>query len=121
MQTCITADYVLCHKDVQEPFIAALKKYITKFFGEDPQKSESYARIISKDHAKRLAGLFEQGKVEFGGKADVETRYVAPTIITSPKLDGTIMVRFPSDSVKRLIRHRAHMTCLSRLMRFLVL
>jgi acyl-CoA reductase-like NAD-dependent aldehyde dehydrogenase len=70
-----------------------LKKYITKFFGEDPQKSESYARIISKDHTKRLADLFAQGKVEFGGIANIEDRYVAPTIITNPKLDGALMVR----------------------------
>eukprot|EP01122_Echinamoeba_exundans_P003704 TRINITY_DN1377_c0_g1_i1.p1 TRINITY_DN1377_c0_g1~~TRINITY_DN1377_c0_g1_i1.p1 ORF type:complete len:519 (-),score=124.33 TRINITY_DN1377_c0_g1_i1:8-1564(-) len=90
-QVCITADYVLAHTDIHDQLVEALKLQIREFFGSDPKKSESYARIISKDHAKRLSDLFKMGNVECGGEADVEERYVAPTVITNPKLDSLLM------------------------------
>jgi hypothetical protein len=61
--------------------IENLKKVITEFYGENPQESISYCRVISKDHTKRLAKLFQDGEVVFGGKADIDDRYIAPTII----------------------------------------
>jgi hypothetical protein len=33
-QTCITADYILVHKDVEQQLIEGLKKAITKFYGQ---------------------------------------------------------------------------------------
>jgi acyl-CoA reductase-like NAD-dependent aldehyde dehydrogenase len=90
-QTCIAPDYVLVHKSIEKSFLEECVKVIKQFYGEDPQQSESFARIISKDHTKRLAKLFEQGKVVCGGKIDEATRYVAPTILTEVKLDGELM------------------------------
>lgn len=62
-----------------------------EFYGDNPQKSECYPRIISQQHVDRLAKLFNDGEVVFGGKVDVQDRYVAPTIIRNPKLDSVLM------------------------------
>jgi acyl-CoA reductase-like NAD-dependent aldehyde dehydrogenase len=51
-QTCITSDYILCHKDVEKQLIQSLKEHIEAFYGKDPQKSESYPRIISERQLK---------------------------------------------------------------------
>lgn len=68
-----------------------MKKHITSFYGEDPQSSVCFPRIISTHHVQRLAKLFQDGEVVFGGKVDENDRYCAPTIIKNPKLDAPIM------------------------------
>jgi len=90
-QTCITADYILAHKDIEQELIEHLVKYIKQFYGEDPQKSKDFARIISAQHVRRLKALFSQGEVMCGGKADEKDNYIAPTIIRNPKMDGELM------------------------------
>jgi len=90
-QTCIAPDFLLVHKEIEKEFTEALVKTIKQFYGEDPQKSESFPRIISKQHVERLQKLFSQGDVVCGGKVDVQDRYVAPTILRNVKLDGELM------------------------------
>lgn len=76
-QTCITADYILAHKNIRDKLVDALQKYITQFYGDEPKNSKSLARVISKDHTKRLANLFKMGKVVIGGQSDIEVRGIA--------------------------------------------
>ena len=52
VKTCIGVDYVLCLDNCQDQLIDAIKKALLKYYGEDPQKSESYTRIINKRHFK---------------------------------------------------------------------
>ncbi len=54
-QTCIAPDYIYVHKDIYPQFLEELKKQIHSFYGEDPQKSEDFSRIISEMHCDRLA------------------------------------------------------------------
>jgi acyl-CoA reductase-like NAD-dependent aldehyde dehydrogenase len=90
-QTCITADYILAHKNIRDKLVESLRKYLTQFYGDEPKNSKSFARVISKDHTKRLANLFNMGKVVIGGKSDVETNYIAPTVIVDPDLNSELM------------------------------
>src|SRR5262249_31120034 len=46
-QTCTAPDYVLLFKDVAKPFLEHLKGAILRFYGNDPQKSPDYGRIVS--------------------------------------------------------------------------
>lgn len=59
-QTCIAPDYLLVQECVLEEFIQALKKWIREFFGEDPQQSENFGRIISARHFARIESLMHQ-------------------------------------------------------------
>ena len=62
-------------------------------FGEDPEKSPDYSRIVNDFHTSRLERLIKTagGKIICGGKVNKETRYVAPTVILEPDKDSEVM------------------------------
>eukprot|EP01133_Synstelium_polycarpum_P012930 gene12930-15197_t len=90
-QTCIGLDYLLVHKSVVDELIEEFKVVLKEFFGDDIKASNGFARVISKQHTERLMKLFGNGKVVIGGEGDVETRYVAPTVILEPDMESPIM------------------------------
>eukprot|EP01130_Rhizamoeba_saxonica_P007971 TRINITY_DN321_c0_g1_i1.p1 TRINITY_DN321_c0_g1~~TRINITY_DN321_c0_g1_i1.p1 ORF type:complete len:499 (-),score=121.39 TRINITY_DN321_c0_g1_i1:43-1539(-) len=89
-QTCVAPDYILVHEDIEEEFVALLKETVTNFYGEDPQQSPSYDRIISKRHLNRIQNLLEGQNVD-GGIVDENDKYLSPTFIHNPPLDSPIM------------------------------
>ena len=54
-------------------------------------KSEDYARLVHEKHATAMVNLLEGQDILYGGKHDVQNRYVAPTIISVNNLDNIIM------------------------------
>lgn len=90
-QTCIAPDYILIQKDMKTKFIDYLKEEITLAYGQNPEKSPDFARIINYKNWERLVRQIEPEKVLFGGKKDAEDLYIAPTLIDEPKLDSLIM------------------------------
>jgi aldehyde dehydrogenase (NAD+) len=91
-QTCVAPDYLLVHEAVMDPLVERLKATLLEFYGDDPQKSPDYARIISDRHHKRLVGMLgEGGKVVVGGKHDEASRYFAPTIVDGAPLESKVM------------------------------
>ncbi|WP_425555817.1 aldehyde dehydrogenase [Flavivirga jejuensis] len=90
-QTCIAADYIIIKSNIKEPFIEALKTEIIKRYGVNPKESPDFPRIINKKNVLRLADMLEDSQVIFGGHIDVETCYIAPTLVDNPNLDSKIM------------------------------
>jgi aldehyde dehydrogenase (NAD+) len=90
-QTCVSPDYVLIDKKVKDQFLDLISEEIKKFYGEQPEKSEHFARVISSGSVYRLTGLMKSGKIVAGGTSDAETKYVAPTIIKDVRPDDPIM------------------------------
>jgi aldehyde dehydrogenase (NAD+) len=90
-QTCIAPDYILVNKKSKESFIQFLKQEITNAYGDDPEISPDYARIINAKNWTRLIEMMESDKVIFGGKYNSETNYLAPTLIEENNLDSLIM------------------------------
>src|SRR5690606_20892713 len=80
-QTCVAPDYIFAHEKISRPLMERMKHYIKDFFGEDPQKSPDYPRIINERHVDRLMKLIDQKKVFCGGTSDRSGRYIAPTIL----------------------------------------
>lgn len=80
-QTCVAPDYVLCTKETQDRMLPYLKKTLAKFYGEDPQRSDSYGRIINQRHHKRVSALIDNSKVVLGGKTDEASLYISPTVM----------------------------------------
>ncbi|MBT1170727.1 aldehyde dehydrogenase family protein [Bifidobacterium sp. SO4] len=62
-QTCVAPDYVLATPDVAEALARRIAVAITEFFGENPQDSRDYGRIINDRHMERLIGLLSAGTV----------------------------------------------------------
>ena len=81
-QTCVAPDYALVHQSVVPAFIHALKLNFQAMFGDDPQRSPDYGRIINQRHFGRICGLMGGGKIVYGGQTDAPDRYIAPTILT---------------------------------------
>jgi aldehyde dehydrogenase (NAD+) len=90
-QTCIAPDYVLVHTSVKDELIAAMRKAIVKFFGEDPALSRDYARIISEQRFRALTAYLQQGNILHGGITNESDRYIAPTLLDNVSWDSPVM------------------------------
>lgn len=90
-QTCIAPDYILADADTEARLIPLLEKSIQDMFGENPQESDSYGRIINDRHYQRVSQLIDSGHVVIGGQTDASNKYIAPTVITDVAPDSPIM------------------------------
>lgn len=90
-QTCVAPDYVLVERPVREELIAGLGEAIRSFFGEDPQQSDDYGRIINSSHLERLSSYLTDVEVIIGGRVEASDLYLAPTVLLDPPLDGAVM------------------------------
>jgi len=90
-QTCVAPDYVLVDRRVSEGLVEALKRAVRAFYGEDPQQSPDYGRIVNQRHLQRLAALLKDGRIVHGGQVDLEDLYLAPTLIMQARWDTPIM------------------------------
>jgi aldehyde dehydrogenase (NAD+) len=110
-QTCIAPDYILVDRSVADAFVDALRSTVQEFFGDDPQQSPDYGRIINGRHFGRIAALVDgegAGTPAFGGTRDEDDRYIAPTALvgTDPaarvmqeEIFGPILPIIPVDGV----------------------
>ncbi|NJK75939.1 MAG: aldehyde dehydrogenase [Richelia sp. CSU_2_1] len=90
-QTCIAPDYLLVDKKIKPDLLTAIKQSIHEFYGDDPQNSPDYARIINQRHLGRLAEFIKDGEIVTGGKTNPEDRYIAPTVIDKVSWDAPVM------------------------------
>jgi aldehyde dehydrogenase (NAD+) len=91
-QTCTAPDYVLVQKSVEGALIEKLRGVVKEFYGDKPQQSKDYPRIVNERHVDRLAGLIEdRGQVAVGGDFDRGQRYFAPTVLRDVKPDAKVM------------------------------
>jgi aldehyde dehydrogenase (NAD+) len=90
-QTCVSPDYVLIDKKVKDQFLVLISEEVRKFYGDQPVKSDHFARVISSENVNRLNGLMKSGQIVVGGISNAEARYVAPTVIKEVKPDDPIM------------------------------
>ena len=91
-QTCISPDYVIIDKKIKDKFLKLIsKRRLESFYGDNPENSNDFARIINSDNVKRLSNLMKNGKIITGGITDAETSFVSPTVIKDVKPDDPIM------------------------------
>lgn len=90
-QTCVAPDYLLVHQSQLDNVVSELKRVIVKQYKKSPQKNRFYGRIINCAHCQRLAQYLDNQNVIYGGKYDVEQRFIEPTIVLNPEFDSTLM------------------------------
>ena len=92
-QTCVASDYLLVDSSIKASFLGKLKAALLAAYGENPQQSDSYGRIVNTRHWDRIKALIDSAKVGeegssaklvAGGSHDREDLYIAPTIIADP-------------------------------------
>ncbi|KAI9301070.1 Aldehyde/histidinol dehydrogenase [Cunninghamella echinulata] len=116
-QTCVAPDYVLVQKDQQEKLIVAIKKTLLNYYTANPQKCESYGRIVSTRQFDRLKGLldkYDESQIAIGGKTDRDDLYIEPTILKSisykddhimqQEIFGPILPLVPYDDIEQAIK-----------------
>ncbi|MEG5014767.1 MULTISPECIES: aldehyde dehydrogenase [unclassified Microcoleus] len=90
-QTCIAPDYLLVDKKVKPALMTAIKTAIHEFYGDDPQTSPDYSRIINQRQLDRLSGFIKDGEIVVGGEVKPEDRYIAPTVLDRVSWDSPVM------------------------------
>ncbi len=90
-QTCIATDYILVHKNVKDKLIKALKRHITKSYGENIEDSPDFSRTVSQRHFEGLKAMLEGEEILFGGDSNDADNYLSPTLVNEPMLDSKLM------------------------------
>lgn len=92
-QTCVAPDYILVEKKVKDKLISVLKAKIRESFTDNPQQSPDYSRIINSRHTARIQGYLDEVRdnIILGGKADVQGRFLEPTLVDEPKPTSRLM------------------------------
>ncbi|MBO9663513.1 aldehyde dehydrogenase family protein [Dokdonella sp.] len=90
-QWCIAPGYVCVHESVADEFVAKLKASIVRMYGEDPQHSPDFARMISEHDVERVVSYLLPEKIVLGGRYDVAARYVEPTLLYPSAWDDPAM------------------------------
>ena len=90
-QMCVAPDYVLVHETKKEELIAALKTTIQKFFGDKPEDSYNYGKIINEKQFDRLINYLKQGNIVHGGRNDKEKLFFEPTVIDKVSMESAVM------------------------------
>jgi aldehyde dehydrogenase (NAD+) len=90
-QTCIAPDYIVANSKIKSKLIDALKEEIIIAYGENPEESKDFARIVNTKNWKRLKSFLENETILYGGKINESDNYIAPTLLEDSKLDSLVM------------------------------
>jgi len=90
-QTCIAPDYVLVHESVKDDFVEQCRKEIALIYGENPQLSPDYSRIINQKNFKELLRYMAGEKLLMGGETDLHDLYISPTLLDNPARESLVM------------------------------
>ena len=90
-QTCVAPDYLLVHVSIKEQLIQYLIKEIGDAYGENPETSPDFARIIDLKNWQRLNRLLTGQEIIHGGITNETQMYLSPTLIDEPSLESELM------------------------------
>lgn len=90
-QTCVCPDYLLVHAEIKDKLISAMKRYIRKFYGEEPCRNEEFPRIVNEKHFNRLKGLLSNGRIVTGGECNQAALQISPTLLDQITWEDPVM------------------------------
>ncbi len=90
-QTCIAPDYLLIHASKKEEFVNCFKNELKKAYGDNPETSKDFPRIINTKNFNRLVLMLENENFLIGGKTNKEDHFISPTLIDEPSIDSEVM------------------------------
>lgn len=97
-QTCIAPDYVLLRAQDREPFVAALRDYVSRHY-PNLRENPDYTSIINARQYLRLQGLADEAQSRGGtvitlpdtAAHDIDARVFAPTLVLDAPEDTRVM------------------------------
>lgn len=90
-QVCIAPDYCLVHKSIKDQLIEEMKNAVIDLYGKNAELSNDYGRIVSENHANRLATIIDVHKEEIIYGGNYKGTYIEPTLINLESNKGKVM------------------------------
>jgi aldehyde dehydrogenase (NAD+) len=90
-QMCVAPDYILVHHSKKEALLNALIEKIKQFFGNTPENSANYGKLINAKQFDRVISYLSQGKILHGGRYHRETLFIEPTLLENVPIDMPVM------------------------------
>ena len=84
-QTCVAPDTVYVPESLYEAFLEQFKQTLVEFYGENPNISPDYGRIIHNGHLDALKAFLEDGTVYYGGEVLEDDLFISPTLMVDIK------------------------------------
>mgnify|MGYP000917487696 FL=1 len=99
VQTCVAPDHIYVHQAVKDAFVAECRKVIHARYGAtagEQKMNPDLTRIVNTRHTQRIANLLNEAvelgaKITVGGQTDIESCYIAPTIVENIPTQAKIM------------------------------
>ncbi len=90
-QTCVSPDYLIIDRSIKGKFLDLITSDIRMFYGDDPEHSPDFARMISAQNVSRISELLKKGRIVTGGVNKPADKYVAPTILADVSPNDPVM------------------------------
>lgn len=90
-QMCVAPDYLLVHEHVKDEMLAAMKETILKFYGEKPEESYNYGKMINEKQFNRVVKFLGDGTIYHGGRSDAGSLFIEPTILVNVRPGAEVM------------------------------
>lgn len=90
-QMCVAPDYILVHESKKNELVDEIKKRIVDFFGERPEESYNYGKLINEKQFDRVHGYLQQGTIVYGGRSDKANLFIEPTVLTDVNIESPVM------------------------------
>jgi aldehyde dehydrogenase (NAD+) len=90
-QTCVAPDYLMVHESVRDALLDRIRSTVRDFYGDNPQKSPDYGRIVNTRHHQRLSKLLTSGEPVTRVDVDESDRYISPVVLRDVKADSPAM------------------------------
>lgn len=90
-QTCVAPDYVWCDKTIKDELVKEIVSQVKIQFSENPLLNKDYGKIINEKHFIRLNELIDHEKVVIGGKSELETLKIEPTVMDNVNFEDKVM------------------------------
>ncbi|MDJ0621024.1 MAG: aldehyde dehydrogenase [Calothrix sp. MO_192.B10] len=90
-QSCVAPDYLLVNYQIKDDLLTAIKQNLQSSYGENPQLSPDYARIINQKNFDRLEKLLKSGEIIIGGDTNRDELYISPTVIDNVSWEDNVM------------------------------
>lgn len=116
-QTCVAPDYLLVHEKCKNKLVEEMKEAIRLFYGDDPQQSADYGRIINRNRFEKLSGFLRQGHIAFGGKTNAGELYIEPTILEDVNFEQPVMQEEIFGPILPIYTFEEHMEALQMIRR----
>ncbi|MGG1397169.1 aldehyde dehydrogenase [Bacillus salipaludis] len=90
-QTCVAPDYLYVHRDIKEEFLKALVNAIEELYSSNVFNSGTFTKIVSERHFNRLLGFLSNGEIYYGGRQELKSLTIEPTILDHISWSDSVM------------------------------